>query len=112
MHFADSFLISLLFKSDECSPGDPEYTGFVMLFAEDTLQRSSNSLGCFLRVFISSIARSYLLIIAIILMHMSEWNESTNCLISVTRASLYANCDEDAFNLSTERNNTTEETSH
>ena len=76
---------SFLFKSNECSPGAIEYTGFVIVFVGESLQRFANSSGCitfFLLDFISVNACSYFFIIKVILMHISERNESTILLIS------------------------------
>ena len=79
MFFVVSDPRSFLFKSNGCSPGVIEYTGFVIRFVEDSLQSFANSLGCFLLFleFISFIACSYFFVIKVILMHISERNEST-----------------------------------
>lgn len=82
---------SFLFISNACSPGVIEYTGFMIIFVGDSLQSLPKLLGClilFLFEFISFIAWSYFFIIKVILMHISEWNEYTNSLISWTRDSL------------------------
>lgn len=86
MPFVVSDPRSFLFKkSNDRSPGALEYTGFVIIFVGDSLQRLLNSLACFkhfVLVLISVIARSYFFKIKAILVHISEWNESTNSLIS------------------------------
>lgn len=89
VHLVDLVPRSFLLMSNECSPG--EYTGLLIVVAEDSLQMSVNSLfgfPPFLLLPISFIALLYFFVMAAILTLILEWNESTKSFISVMRVSL------------------------